>query len=94
MRERLEQLLGPLARAAWILTFHAACGRILRREAERLGYRSNFTIYDTGDQLRVVKDCLEDLDIDDDDVSPDNDVDLGGDDDLGVRTDDGEPDDT
>lgn len=64
MRERLEQLLGPLARAAWILTFHAACGRILRREAERLGYRSNFTIYDTGDQLRVVKDCLEDLDID------------------------------
>ncbi len=64
MRERLEQLLGPLARASWILTFHAACGRILRREAERLGYRSNFTIYDTGDQLRVVKDCLEDLDID------------------------------
>ena len=64
MRERLEQLLGPLARAAWILTFHAACGRILRREAERLGYRSNFTIYDTGDQLRVVKDCLDDLDID------------------------------
>ena len=64
MRERLEQLLGPMARAAWILTFHAACGRILRREAERLGYRSNFTIYDTGDQLRVVKDCLEDLDID------------------------------
>ena len=64
MRERLEQLLGPTARAVWILTFHAACGRILRREAERLGYRSNFTIYDTGDQLRVVKDCLEDLEID------------------------------
>jgi DNA helicase-2/ATP-dependent DNA helicase PcrA len=64
MRERLEQLLGPVARAVWILTFHAACGRILRREAERLGYRSNFTIYDTGDQLRVVKDCLEDLQID------------------------------
>ena len=38
----------PVARAIWILTFHAACGRILRREAERLGYRSNFTIYDSG----------------------------------------------
>src|SRR6476620_12101811 len=44
MRERLEDLLGPVARAIWILTFHAACGRILRREAQRLGYRSHFTI--------------------------------------------------
>ena len=42
-------------RAIWILTFHAACGRILRREAERLGYRSNFTIYDQADQVRLVK---------------------------------------
>ena len=41
--------------AIWILTFHAACGRILRREAERLGYRSNFTIYDQADQVRLVK---------------------------------------
>ncbi len=61
MRERLELMLGPVARAIWILTFHAACGRILRREAERLGYRSSFTIYDSADQLRVVKLCLEDL---------------------------------
>ena len=44
MRERLERMLGRTARAIWILTFHAACGRMLRREAERLGYRSNFTI--------------------------------------------------
>jgi DNA helicase-2/ATP-dependent DNA helicase PcrA len=44
MRERVEKMVGPIARAIWILTFHAACGRILRREAERLGYRSNFTI--------------------------------------------------
>src|SRR5215210_8780381 len=43
MRERLEDLLGPVARTIWILTFHAACGRILRREAQRLGYRSSFT---------------------------------------------------
>ena len=64
MRERLERMLGRQARAAWILTFHAACGRMLRREAERLGYRSTFTIYDQADQVRVVKACLEDLGVD------------------------------
>jgi ATP-dependent DNA helicase UvrD/PcrA len=64
MRERLEGLLGGVARAIWILTFHAACGRILRREAPRLGYRSNFTIYDQADQVRLVKQCLEELDRD------------------------------
>ena len=57
MRERLTTMLGPVARAIWILTFHAACGRILRREAERLGYKSNFTIYDSADQVRLVKQC-------------------------------------
>ena len=46
------------------MTFHAACGRILRREAQRLGYRSNFTIYDTADQIRLVKQCLEELERD------------------------------
>ncbi len=61
MRERLQRMLGPTARAIWILTFHAACGRILRREAERLGYRSSFSIYDQADQVRVVKHCLEEL---------------------------------
>jgi DNA helicase-2/ATP-dependent DNA helicase PcrA len=64
MRERLEDLLGPTARAIWILTFHAACGRILRREAPRLGYRSNFTIYDSADQVRLTKACLEELERD------------------------------
>jgi ATP-dependent DNA helicase UvrD/PcrA len=64
MRTRLEGLLGGVARAIWILTFHAACGRILRREAERLGYRSNFTIYDQADQVRLTKACLEELDRD------------------------------
>src|SRR5213076_2231148 len=49
MRERVEDLVGGRARAAWVMTFHAACGRILRREAQRLGYRSNFTIYDQAD---------------------------------------------
>ncbi len=64
MRERLEDMLGGVARAIWILTFHAACGRILRREAARLGYRSNFTIYDQADQVRLTKAVLEELDRD------------------------------
>src|SRR5690348_2080228 len=64
MKERVERGLGPVARAIWIMTFHAACGRILRREAERLGYRSNFTIYDQADQVRLVKACLEELERD------------------------------
>ena len=64
MRDRLEALLGPLARAIWILTFHAACGRILRREAPRLGYKTNFTIYDQADQVRLTKQCLEELERD------------------------------
>src|SRR5438477_6063346 len=64
MRGRIESMLGPVARAIWILTFHAACGRILRREAPRLGYRSNFTIYDQADQVRLVKQFLEDLEKD------------------------------
>ena len=64
MRERVEHLVGPPARAAWVMTFHAACGRILRREAQRLGYRSNFTIYDQADQIRLVKRVLEELERD------------------------------
>jgi DNA helicase II / ATP-dependent DNA helicase PcrA len=64
MRERLESVLGGVARTMWVMTFHAACGRILRREAPRLGYRSNFTIYDQADQVRLVKQCLEELDRD------------------------------
>src|SRR5881275_2126073 len=64
MRERIEAAVGPKARAIWILTFHAACGRILRREAPRLGYRSNFTIYDQADQIRLVRACLEELERD------------------------------
>jgi DNA helicase-2/ATP-dependent DNA helicase PcrA len=64
MRERVQDLVGPPARAAWVMTFHSACGRILRREAQRLGYRSNFTIYDQADQIRLVKRCLEELERD------------------------------
>jgi ATP-dependent DNA helicase UvrD/PcrA len=64
MKERVERTVGTVARAIWIMTFHAACGRILRREAERLGYRSSFTIYDQADQVRLVKACLEELERD------------------------------
>jgi DNA helicase II / ATP-dependent DNA helicase PcrA len=64
MRSRLEDLLPEVASRIWILTFHAACGRILRREAPRLGYKTNFTIYDQADQVRLVKQCLEELERD------------------------------
>jgi DNA helicase II / ATP-dependent DNA helicase PcrA len=64
MKERLEGILGEVAPRMWVMTFHAACGRILRREAPRLAYRSNFTIYDQADQVRLVKLCLEELERD------------------------------
>ena len=59
MKRRLEGVLEDVARRMWVMTFHAACGRILRREAPRLAYRSNFTIYDQADQVRVVKAIVE-----------------------------------
>ena len=62
MRERVEQLVGGrIAARMWVMTFHSACGRMLRRDAELLGYRSNFTIYDQADQVRLVKSCIEDI---------------------------------
>lgn len=64
MKERVEALLGPIARTMWVSTFHAACARILRKEAQQLGYQRNFTIYDAGDQVRVVKRCLKELGLD------------------------------
>src|SRR6059058_3831952 len=64
MKERLEDLLGPSARGLWLLTFHAACGRMLRGGAPGLGYRTNFTIYDQADQIRLTKACLEELERD------------------------------
>ncbi len=59
MKRRLEGVLGDVAQRMWVLTFHAACGRILRREAPRLAYKSNFTSYDQADQVRVVKAIVE-----------------------------------
>src|SRR3954471_7837987 len=59
MRERVELLLGHSTRSMWVMTFHAACARILRAEAPRLGYTRQFTIYDQSDSRRLVKRCLE-----------------------------------
>jgi DNA helicase-2/ATP-dependent DNA helicase PcrA len=64
MRERVEALVGRRARAMWVMTFHSACARMLRADAERLGYTRGFTIYDEQDSLRLVKNCIEELDID------------------------------
>jgi DNA helicase-2/ATP-dependent DNA helicase PcrA len=64
MRERVEQLVGNRVRAMWVMTFHSACARILRAEAEKLGYTRGFTIYDEQDSLRLVKACIDELDID------------------------------
>ncbi|MEA2330826.1 MAG: ATP-dependent helicase UvrD/PcrA [Thermoleophilaceae bacterium] len=64
MRERVEMLVGPRSRAMWVMTFHSACARMLRSDAHRLGYTRGFTIYDEQDALRLVKNCVEELDID------------------------------
>lgn len=59
MKERVDRLVGMGADSAWIMTFHAACVRILRRYICRIGYDNNFTIYDTDDQKSVIKDILK-----------------------------------
>src|SRR5918997_6937738 len=64
MRDRVEVLLGRRTRAMWIMTFHAACARMLRAEAARLGYTRQFTIYDQADARRLIKKVLDDLDVD------------------------------
>jgi len=65
LKDRLERMLGAAARDVWASTFHSACVRILRRDIERLGFPSSFTIYDTDDSMRVMKDCLKELNVDD-----------------------------
>ncbi|MET1001583.1 MAG: UvrD-helicase domain-containing protein [Acidimicrobiia bacterium] len=64
MQERVASLVGPVARRMWVSTFHAACSRILRREASLLGYRSSFTIYDTADAQRLTDWVRRDLNLD------------------------------
>jgi ATP-dependent DNA helicase UvrD/PcrA len=64
MRGRVEQLLGRGPRGMWLMTFHAACARILRAEAERLGYTRQFTIYDQADARRLTRQCIDELGVD------------------------------
>jgi DNA helicase II / ATP-dependent DNA helicase PcrA len=64
MRERVAALVGGVSRVMWVMTFHSACARILRANADRLGYRRAFTIYDEADSLRMIRRCLDELEID------------------------------
>jgi DNA helicase II / ATP-dependent DNA helicase PcrA len=64
MKTRVEALVGPVAKKMWVSTFHSACVRILRRDAQRLGYKSSFTIYDQADAERLTTYVLRDLNID------------------------------
>ncbi|MEV4919727.1 DNA helicase PcrA [Streptomyces tirandamycinicus] len=64
MKERVEQLVGPRARAMWVSTFHSACVRILRRESKKLGFTSSFSIYDAADSKRLMALVCRDLDLD------------------------------
>ncbi len=69
MRDRVEALVGSV-RGMWILTFHSACLRILRSEAELIGYSKDFTVYDPTDQKAVIKRCLKDRNLDDKKFTP------------------------
>jgi len=64
MKERVANLVGPVATKMWVSTFHSACARILRSEATSLGYPSSFTIYDQADAVRLTSYILQDMDID------------------------------
>jgi ATP-dependent DNA helicase UvrD/PcrA len=70
MRERVGQLVGRSVRAMWVTTFHSACARMLRVDAERLGYSKSFTIYDQADSRRMLKHCLTELGVDTKRFSP------------------------
>lgn len=64
MKERVADLVGPIAKSMWVSTFHSACVRILRLEAHRLGYSNNFTIYDSADSQRLIALVAKDLNLD------------------------------
>src|SRR5215468_1194675 len=64
MKARVEELVGKRARIMWVSTFHSACVRILRKEIDRIGFKSNFSIYDAQDQKRLMQLVLSDLELD------------------------------
>ncbi len=69
MRERIEKLAGKIAANMWICTFHSSCVRILRQDIDRLGFEKSFAIYDTMDSKTLIKDCMEELNIDEKTIS-------------------------
>ncbi len=69
LKERLEKMLGEEAKDIWASTFHSSCVRILRRDGEVLGYTKHFTIYDTDDTKRLIKECQRQLNISDNTIS-------------------------
>jgi DNA helicase-2/ATP-dependent DNA helicase PcrA len=64
MKERVTELVGPVAKSMWVSTFHSACVRLLRQEATRLGYTSSFSIYDSADSLRLITIVAKELNLD------------------------------
>lgn len=64
MQERVSKLVGPEGRDIWVSTFHSMCVRILRKDIDRIGFTSNFSILDSTDQLSVIRNCMKDLNID------------------------------
>ena len=70
LKARLEKMLGPEANDIWACTFHSACVRILRRDAEKLGFPSNFSIYDTSDSTSLIKHIIKDMNLDDKTYAP------------------------
>ena len=69
MQERVKSIIGDRADDMWISTFHSTCVRILRREIEKIGYKKNFTIYDTSDQKVLLKECIKSLQINDKEIT-------------------------
>lgn len=69
MKDRVRSLIGNEADNMWVSTFHSSCVRILRREIDKLGYNKNFAIYDTYDQKILIKQCMDELNINDDDIT-------------------------
>ena len=70
LKDRLCAMLGETANDIWVSTFHSTCARILRRDGERIGYSSHFTVYDTDDQRRLMKNILKELDISEKNITP------------------------
>lgn len=70
LKDRLCAMLGETANDIWASTFHSTCARILRRDGERIGYSSHFTVYDTDDQRRLMKSILKELDISEKNIAP------------------------